>query len=88
LPKIRPEHPAVAGLAGPLNAGFRRQAQQARAAMRQAEAEARRLGAVGGDPAEEAARLSREGAGAFARREYALAAGKFLAARDRFVRAG
>jgi hypothetical protein len=56
--------------------------------MRQAEAEARRLGASSGDVVEGASTLSREGAGAFARREYAVATETFLAARDGFARAG
>jgi serine/threonine-protein kinase len=88
LLEVQPGHPVVAELAGPLNDGFRPQAEQARAAMREAEANARRFGAVSGDALEGAGRLSREGAGAFARREYAVAAGKFLAARDQFARAG
>jgi serine/threonine-protein kinase len=88
LLEIQPGHLAVAELTGQLNDSFRPQAEQAKAAMRQAEAEARRLGATSGDAVEGAGRLSREGAGAFARREYAVAAEKFLGARDGFARAG
>ncbi len=87
LLEIQPGHPAVAELTTELNDSFRPQAEQARSAMRQSEAQARRQGATD-ETVERADSLSREGAGAFARREYATAAERFLSARDAFTRAG
>ena len=87
LLEIQPDHPAVTELTTQLNTSFRPQAEQARAAMRRSEAEARRLGASG-EAVAHASTLSREGAGAFSRREYAVAAERFMTARDAFARAG
>ncbi len=87
LLEIQPKHPAVTDLTTELNAIFRPQAEQAREAMRQSEVQARRRGASG-DAVADASSMSREGAGAFARGEYASATERFLTARDEFTRAG
>ena len=87
LLEIQPGHPAVAELTAEMNAIFRPQAEQARKAMRQAEAQARQRGASG-DAMARGDAMSREGAGAFAQDEYATATERFLAARDAFSRAG
>ena len=87
LLEIQPEHPAVADLTGQLNDSFRPQAEAARVAMRRSEADAGRLGASGNAVAR-ASTLSREGGAAFSRREYAVAAERFMSARDAFARAG
>ena len=87
LLEIQPEHPAVSELTSQLNDSFRPQAEDARVAMRRSEADARRIGASGNSVAR-ASTLSREGGAAFSRREYAVAAERFMSARDAFARAG
>lgn len=87
LLEVQPDHPAVTELTAALNDSFRPQAEDARSAMRRAEAQAGRQGASGQALAH-ANTLSREGTAAFSRSEFAVAAERFSSARDAYARAG
>ncbi len=82
---LDPRHPVAAELTSKLNEYFRDQAADAREAMGESRTAAR--GASSQDAHTRAAALVKEAEALFASREYAVAAQKFLEARDGFDRA-
>ncbi len=84
---LRVREAAVAELTTQLNVSLRPKAEEARTAMRRSETEARRRGASG-EAVAHASTLLREGEAAFSSGEYAVAAERFVTARDAFARAG
>ena len=84
---LRVREAAVAELTTQLNDSLRPKAEEARAAMRRSETEARRRGASG-EAVAHASTLLREGEAAFSSGEYGVAAERFVTARDAFARAG
>jgi serine/threonine-protein kinase len=82
---LDPRHPVAAELTSKLNEFFRDQAADARGAMNESRAAAR--GASSQDGHARALALVREGEALYASREYAVAAQKFMEARDGFDRA-
>ena len=87
LLSLDPNHPAVADLSAQLNKHFRSQADEARQTARGAQGAAAQARAKALPDYAAAAALSREGESAFGRGEYAVAARKWLDARDGFERA-
>jgi eukaryotic-like serine/threonine-protein kinase len=87
LLSLDPNHPATTELSAQLNRHFRSQADGARQAARSAQSAAEQAHARGLGDYSTSATLSREGETAFGHGEYAVAARKWLDARDGFERA-
>jgi serine/threonine protein kinase/tetratricopeptide (TPR) repeat protein len=87
LLSLDPNHPAAADLSSRLNGHFRSQANDARRSARDAQAAAEKARARSLPDYSAAASAARDGESAFGRGEYAVAARKWLDARDGFERA-
>lgn len=87
LLSLDPNHPAAADLSAQLNKHFRSQADEARRTAKSAQGAAEQARAKTLADYSASAALSREGEGAFGRGEFAVAARKWLEARDGFDRA-
>jgi serine/threonine protein kinase len=87
LLSLDPNHPAAADLSARLNRHFRSQAEEARRTARSAQTSADRARARSLPDYAGAAALLKEGESSFAREEFAVAARKWLDARDGFERA-
>ncbi len=85
---LDPRHPAAGEWTQALNASFRSQAEQARAAAAQARADVLAQGAAPQEGFAEGERLANEAGGAIRNREFAVATQKLLLARDAYARAG